>query len=139
MGSRLHYFMLTKVVALCHDKLHGCGTLMRKVILGKSCLNSWTRNTRGGTVHHHDSRVFNRLFDDGAIVFTDHGTLDDGSGRPSLFDTFIPNVSGRHEVVPLEKGCREHETKGIHSNLEVDGTVSVVNRIDCLDMTTRKP
>jgi hypothetical protein len=58
MGSRLHNFVLTKVVALRHDKLHRCGTLMRKIILGECRLNSWTGNTRSDAVHHHDPCVF---------------------------------------------------------------------------------
>jgi hypothetical protein len=92
MGSRLHHLVLTEVVALCHDKLHGGRLFMNEIILGKGSLYGRAWNTRSDTVHHHDSRVFSRLFDDGAIVLTDHGTLDDGTRRPRLFDALIAHT-----------------------------------------------
>src|SRR5210317_853511 len=131
--------MLTKVIALRHDKLHGCRSLMCKVILGESSLNSWTRNTRGGAIHHHDPCIFHRLFDDGAIVSTNHRTLDDCTRRPRLLNALITDVSSSHEVVAFKEGCREDKTKCVHCDLEVDGTVPMVSFVDRLDVTTRKP
>src|SRR6056300_1275188 len=96
MGSRLHHLMLTEIVTLRHDKLHGCRLFMNEIILGKCCLYGWAWNTCSDTVHHHNSRVFSRLLDDGAIVLTNHWTFDDCTRRPCLFDTLITYVSSLH-------------------------------------------
>ena len=77
MGSCLHNLVLTKVVALCHDKLHRCGPFVNEIILGKGSLYGGAWNTRSDTVHDHDTCIFSRLFDDGAIILPNHGTLDD--------------------------------------------------------------
>src|SRR6056300_548866 len=120
MGSRLHHLVLTEVVALCHDKLHGCRLFMNEIILGKCCLYSGAWNTRSDTIHDHNSCVFSRLFDDGAIVLTNHGTLDDGTRRPRLFDTLIRHVASLHEVVALKEGCRKNKPECVNCDRKVD-------------------
>src|SRR6056300_794898 len=111
---------------------------MNEIILGKGSLYSGAWNTRSDTVHHHDSRVFNRLFDDGAVILTNHGTLDDGTRRPRLFDTLIRHVASIHEVVSLEEGCRKNKSKCVNCDRKVDGTEIMIDCINSLNRTTRE-
>lgn len=102
MGSRLRDGVLTKMIALSHEKVDGSLLAMHEIIVCESSLYSGTRDTRLCTTMYESANIIDRLFKNIIALVTNHGTFDDGSGGPRVSNLFSRDISSTHELVALQ-------------------------------------